>query len=179
METDVAPPHQRPGRPDTRQITHAALAARLSPVRPEPPSADVADDVLRRRCPYLRRGVVAHEAMAACPGFVSERPRESPARLHPSSPPSRSCGHLAGQAVSRGRYVPACHHPEAAAWVVEAARTSLQNGAIRAEAHRCGPGHRSTELLVRAVQAGAHAAALCGTTEALLLAHRGRRHAAS
>jgi hypothetical protein len=83
------------------------------------------------RCPFYAIGVNVPQAMTACPGYS---PSALSTSIEPTNgrSPSVSCLHLASATVSRGRFIPACHHPEGT-WVIDAARTVMRRAGLGPE----------------------------------------------
>jgi hypothetical protein len=97
------------------------------------------------RCPFYAIGVNVPQAMTACPGYC-------PSQLSTSVEPTNgggsgvSCLHLGAATVSRGRYIPACHHPEGTR-VVDAARTVMRRAGLRPKHDvpvHVAPSHRTS-----------------------------------
>jgi hypothetical protein len=88
------------------------------------------DDVVGRadhhRCPFSTRSARVAELMTACPGFQPQQIRIAVQRDADSGTVT-SCHHLQAVPTRRGRFVPACHHPET--WVVDAARRLIRTTA--------------------------------------------------
>jgi hypothetical protein len=76
------------------------------------------------RCP-LASTRAPRDAMAACPGYSRETVQDLSVAGHTVANPGTTCGHLGAEPLATGRYVPACHHPEAA-WITRAASTMLR-----------------------------------------------------
>jgi hypothetical protein len=130
------------------------------------------------RCPFTAAGVVVQEAMPACPGFRAEALSSGDIDGRGAGPEVMTCAHLGAERLSRGRYIAACHHPEAA-WVAKAAETVCRGSAIRAEAVARGAAEASPRpLLERARRAQIRAAMLCGSSRALMQLSARRRRAA-
>jgi hypothetical protein len=79
------------------------------------------------RCPFSSRSPRLAELMTACPGF---EPQQVCAGLRRDAEAATvtTCHHLQAVPARRGRFIPACQHPET--WVVEAAGSLLRAAAL-------------------------------------------------
>jgi hypothetical protein len=89
------------------------------------PVDGAAGDIEHLRCPLSTRSTRLAELTTACPGFEPQLVRISLRR--DSTATVTSCRHLQAVPARRGRFIPACRHPES--WVVEAARSRIQAAA--------------------------------------------------
>ena len=90
------------------------------------PVDDIAGNAEHLRCPFSTRSPRLAELMTACPGFEPQQVHIA-LRRDADAATVTTCRHLQAEPARRGRFIPACHHPEA--WVVESARSLIQAAA--------------------------------------------------